>query len=42
LAKSGFPVTLLDIDAAKIEMVNAGHMPFMERGAEPIWLRWWE
>jgi len=36
LAKYGFPVTLLDIDAVKIEMVNAGHMPFMETGAEPI------
>jgi UDP-N-acetyl-D-mannosaminuronic acid dehydrogenase len=36
LAKYGFSVTLLDIDAAKIQMVNAGHMPFMERGAESI------
>jgi UDP-N-acetyl-D-mannosaminuronic acid dehydrogenase len=36
LAKHGFPVTLLDIDAAKIDMVNAGQMPFMERGASSL------
>ena len=36
LAKSGFKVTLLDIDTAKVAMVNAGQMPFMERGAEPL------
>ena len=36
LAQHDFPVTLLDIDTAKIDQVNAGHMPFLERGAEPL------
>jgi UDP-N-acetyl-D-mannosaminuronic acid dehydrogenase len=36
LAKYGFAVTLLDVDAAKVKMVNDGQMPFMERGAEPL------
>jgi UDP-N-acetyl-D-mannosaminuronic acid dehydrogenase len=36
LAKHGFSVTLLDIDAEKINMVNAGQMPFMEQGAAPL------
>jgi len=29
-------VTLLDVDAAKIETVNRGRMPFMEAGAEDL------
>lgn len=32
----GFHVSLLDIDKQKIEQVNAGIMPFMEHGMEPI------
>jgi len=36
LAKHGFDVTLLDVDAAKVKMVNDGKMPFMERGAEEL------
>jgi len=36
LAKYGFDVTLLDVDAAKVKMVNDGKMPFMERGAEEM------
>jgi UDP-N-acetyl-D-mannosaminuronic acid dehydrogenase len=35
-AERGVRVTLLDIDPAKVEMVNAGRMPFQERGAEAI------
>lgn len=34
LANAGFDVNLLDVDAGKISMVNAGQMPFMERGAD--------
>lgn len=33
-ANSGVNVVLLDIDEAKIEVVNRGEMPFMEKGAE--------
>jgi UDP-N-acetyl-D-mannosaminuronic acid dehydrogenase len=36
LAKAGFNVDLLDIDAAKIDLVNSGRMPFMERGADAL------
>jgi UDP-N-acetyl-D-mannosaminuronic acid dehydrogenase len=32
--KSSCDVTLLDIDARKVEQVNSGDMPFMEDGAE--------
>jgi len=32
-AQRGFPVTLLDVDSGKIDMVNDSQMPFMERGA---------
>src|SRR5262249_17930033 len=33
-ANSGVNVVLLDIDAAKIAVVNSGRMPFMEKSAE--------
>lgn len=33
LAKAGFSVSLLDIDRSKIDLVNAGQMPFLEQGA---------
>ena len=36
LASRGANVTLLDIDPAKIECVNAGRMPFMEAGADEL------
>jgi UDP-N-acetyl-D-mannosaminuronic acid dehydrogenase len=36
LADRGKQVTLLDIDPVKIAQVNAGEMPFMEVGAEPL------
>jgi UDP-N-acetyl-D-mannosaminuronic acid dehydrogenase len=29
-------VTLLDVDAGKVEIVNSGRMPFMETGAPPL------
>jgi UDP-N-acetyl-D-mannosaminuronic acid dehydrogenase len=29
-------VTLLDVDATKVDLVNRGKMPFMERGAEAL------
>ena len=35
-SKAGLQVDLLDIDPAKIEMVNSGTMPFMERGADEL------
>ncbi len=34
LATRGSQVTLLDIDTAKVDAVNAGRMPFLETGAE--------
>ena len=34
--RTGSQVTLLDIDPAKVDTVNRGVMPFMERGAEPV------
>jgi UDP-N-acetyl-D-mannosaminuronic acid dehydrogenase len=36
LAEVGVSVTLLDIDVARVRLVAAGQMPFMERGAEQI------
>jgi len=36
LASRGLSVCLLDIDQAKIDMVNAGRMPFLETGAEAV------
>ncbi|HMF89072.1 MAG TPA: nucleotide sugar dehydrogenase [Candidatus Angelobacter sp.] len=33
-ANSGVKVVLLDLDPAKIAIVNSGHMPFMEKSAE--------
>ena len=36
LADHGMQVALLDIDKAKVEEVNAGKMPFLENGAEPL------
>jgi UDP-N-acetyl-D-mannosaminuronic acid dehydrogenase len=35
-SKAGFQVDLLDIDPVKVEMVNSGSMPFMERGADQL------
>ncbi len=35
-ASRGVKVTLLDIDAAKVEKVNRGEMPFMEQGAAEL------
>lgn len=35
-SKAGFQVDLLDIDPVKVEMVNSGSMPFMERGADEL------
>ena len=35
-SKAGLQVELLDIDRAKIDMVNSGKMPFMERGADEL------
>src|SRR5271155_4226760 len=32
--RAGFNVTLLDIDARRNAMVNAGKMPFLENGAD--------
>ena len=36
LAETGYRVGIQDIDAAKIERVRAGEVPFMERGAEEL------
>ncbi len=36
LADSGLKVELLDVDKAKIELVNRGEMPFVEEGAEAV------
>ncbi|MBZ5514912.1 MAG: nucleotide sugar dehydrogenase [Acidobacteriia bacterium] len=36
LAQRGFAVTLLDLDAGKVESVNHGVMPFMEAGASEL------
>src|ERR1017187_1210058 len=36
LASRGLSVSLLDIDAAKVEKVNSGQIPFREAGAEPV------
>lgn len=33
---AGFQVDLLDIDPVKVDMVNSGTMPFMERGADEL------
>jgi UDP-N-acetyl-D-mannosaminuronic acid dehydrogenase len=35
-AKAGLQVSLLDIDPAKVDLVNSGSMPFMERGADEL------
>jgi UDP-N-acetyl-D-mannosaminuronic acid dehydrogenase len=35
-AKANLQVDLLDIDPKKIDLVNSGHMPFMERGADEL------
>ncbi|MGC2108515.1 MAG: NAD(P)-binding domain-containing protein, partial [Candidatus Korobacteraceae bacterium] len=35
-SKAGLQVDLLDIDRAKIDLVNSGEMPFMERGADDL------
>ncbi len=36
LAETGYRVGIQDIDAAKIERVRAGEVPFLERGAEKL------
>jgi UDP-N-acetyl-D-mannosaminuronic acid dehydrogenase len=36
LADHAMHVTLLDIDGRKVEQINAGGMPFIEQGAEPL------
>jgi UDP-N-acetyl-D-mannosaminuronic acid dehydrogenase len=36
LAERGMDVTLLDIDPAKVRQINAGKMPFMEKGADAL------
>jgi len=36
LAKVGFTVTLIDINANAINMINGGKLPFVEEGAEEI------
>jgi len=36
LAKSGFTVTLIDINANAVKMINGGKLPFVEEGAEEI------
>lgn len=38
-ADGGMNVTLLDIDAQKVKRINAGEMPFMEKGADPLLCR---
>ncbi len=35
-SKAGFQVDLLDIDPVKVDLVNSGAMPFMERGADEL------
>src|SRR5579863_1138597 len=35
-SKAGLRVDLLDIDPAKVDLVNSGTMPFMERGADEL------
>src|SRR5690348_13688145 len=35
-ATGGFKVTLVDIDAQKVQTVNSGQMPFREAGAEEV------
>jgi UDP-N-acetyl-D-mannosaminuronic acid dehydrogenase len=35
-SKAGLQVELLDIDPAKVDLVNSGKMPFMERGADEL------
>ena len=35
-SKAGLQVDLLDIDHAKVDQVNSGVMPFMERGADEL------
>ena len=35
-SKAGLQVDLLDIDPAKVDLVNSGTMPFMERGADEL------
>ncbi|HUI83768.1 MAG TPA: nucleotide sugar dehydrogenase [Candidatus Binatia bacterium] len=35
-SKAGLQVDLLDIDPKKVEQVNSGTMPFMERGADEL------
>src|SRR5271167_425086 len=37
-SKAGLQVDLLDIDRAKVDLVNSGTMPFMERGADELLL----
>jgi UDP-N-acetyl-D-mannosaminuronic acid dehydrogenase len=36
LASRGMRVTLLDVNPEKVALINSGHMPFMEEGAEPV------
>jgi UDP-N-acetyl-D-mannosaminuronic acid dehydrogenase len=36
LADCGYKVGIDDIDAAKVAQVNAGHVPFLEKGAEEL------
>lgn len=36
LADRGVHVTLLDVDPRRVDRINAGEMPFMEKGAEPL------
>src|SRR5215469_6630804 len=35
-SKAGLQVDLLDIDPAKVDLVNSGKMPFLERGADEL------
>src|SRR5580698_4005914 len=35
-SKAGLQVDLLDIDPSKVDLVNSGKMPFMERGADEL------
>src|SRR5271167_476052 len=37
-SKAGLQVDLLDIDRAKVDLVNSGTMPFMERGPDELLL----
>src|SRR3979409_762151 len=36
LADWGYKVGINDIDAAKVEQVKSGHVPFLEKGAEAL------